>query len=104
VVSISLMCHGCATSPYVPRPPNEDFGYSEIELAEGHYWVGYETRKGGTQLRADLLVAKRAGELCEGKYTELPPDLDVMTLRSCDSHPHAPCSTALAQLWIKCEK
>jgi hypothetical protein len=100
---------GCATKApvsieklnYVAGVDIGVIGYRETLIEPGRFHIVYENDE-GTCEQAKQLALKRAGELCIGRFVEIPMVSGHVEIRSCDSHAYRPCLTVLGQAWIQC--
>ena len=100
--------YGCASTAHIASDQlgyvadgEIGVGYRETLMAPGRFHIVYENDRGTCEQAAQLAL-RRAGELCVGKFTEIPMDLKYTEIRSCDSHAYRPCSTVIGQAWVEC--
>ena len=101
----ALFLAGCATSKnsilYEPSPEMGYPGYREDLIAPSTYHIVYMAFGRSTYKAAERMALRRANELCNGVYVELPMDIHSVEVSSCH-HYNSSCGPAVAQIWVRC--
>ena len=101
----ALFLAGCATSKnsviYEPSSGVGSPGYRENLIATSTYHIVYMAFGQSTYKAAQCMAYRRANDLCNGVFVELPMDIHSVEIRSCH-HYNSSCGPAVAQIWVRC--
>jgi hypothetical protein len=101
----ALFLAGCATSKnsitYQPSSGVGYPGYREVLIAPSTYHIVYMAFGQSTYKAAERMAFRRANDLCNGVFVELPMDIHSVEIGSCH-HYNSSCGPAVAQIWVRC--
>jgi hypothetical protein len=101
----AIFLAGCATSKnsiiYEPSSGGGYPGYREDLIAPSTYHIVYTAFGRSTYKAAERMAYRRANDLCNGVFVELPMDINSVEISSCHNY-NSSCGPAVAQIWVRC--